>query len=820
MLQVAILILPVHWLPIYAYVLPVALQAQAQVGMRAVVRIRERFYTGIISEIKAVAADELGQERSVLFLLDKQPIISERHLALWQWISAYYMIGLGQILVVALPRYYRTKIKMVLLFNEKSAAPAMSVLAQTVYLYFKEKKRLPYLEFTSVFKHKKAMEALRYLLDEDLLYLETQVEEGYRAVGVRAFCLSEAARINKAELLRQYAKKTAFSLFLQVFFSLYEKEQRPITRDELVKNVGKNIQRIIKELLEAGILIEETLTRRHLRVCRGREAAFVLPPLSVPQAQAFQALSEGFSACAAQLLWGVAASGKTYVYLHLIAQYLQRGQQVLFLVEKKAVTHFLIQFFRHYFGAAAVFYLPEQRGATESERYEIWQYILEGTPLLVVAAGGGIFLPFQNLGLVIIDDEHQTGWRVRTSYDVSLPIREMALYLAQQSGSHCLLGTATPSLETYAQVCAKKMPCVFLKEKFYSDTRTSVLLAQQSCVSKASAMQQVIGGALQKKINEVLAQKEQVILFQNALGYAPYLLCEGCGWVPQCRQCEVALTYFKYKHKLRCAYCATYYELPLSCPHCLAQRITEKKFGTERVEEIGSALWQDRAILRLDSEKIDSFKQYNEVLRQFLRQDAALLVATQMALNGLSFPYLGLVAVLDSDGLFRRASFRANEQAMQMLFQIKGRAGRLERPGAVLLQYRSARYLPLLDFVLKDDYEAFLKQEQAYRKRYFYPPFSRIIEVRIKSKEEIQAEKAGVWLRQALLEKLSEDKVLGPAPPPVAKIRNEYIRCILLKIPKQKFWQKEGRVWLTTLRENACRAFKDKSLVINFVADA
>jgi primosomal protein N' (replication factor Y) len=500
--------------------------------------------------------------------------------------------------------------------------------------------------------------------------------------------------------------------------------------------------------------------------------------LSDAQLEAVKKVEECLVQKTVCLLHGVTSSGKTLLYIKLIEQCIRRGQQVLYMLPEIALTSQIIRRLQKYFGGYIGIYHSK---FNHSERVEIWNRVKSGEMKVVLGARSSLFLPFQNLGLIICDEEHDTSYKQQDPAP-RYHGRDAAVYLSSLTGAKVLLGTATPSLETYHNAKADKFGLVELNERYKDVKMPSIEMIDLRAVPKKAGEKIMFSMQLLEEIKRTVAKGRQVILFQNRRGYSPYQVCTVCGWIAECKHCDVSLTYHKFSNKLKCHYCGNVYPPVYTCMACGTDKLSQRSFGTERIEEVLASGLANIRVGRMDFDAIRNKNAHDVLIQQFEQKKLDVLVGTQMVVKGLDFENVDLVGILDADGLLHFADFRVNERAFQLMEQVSGRAGRKDDNGTVMIQTSIPNH-PLLQHVAKHDYKGMYDEEIEKRKQFFYPPFSRIIHITFKHKEKLVVKEAAERFAQSI-ETPYGKYLVGPAEPVINRVRNLYLMELLLKLPR------------------------------------
>jgi primosomal protein N' (replication factor Y) len=498
---------------------------------------------------------------------------------------------------------------------------------------------------------------------------------------------------------------------------------------------------------------------------------------SIAQQEASDAVAKCFENKSVCLLHGVTGSGKTQVYVKLMEKYFKAGKQVLYLLPEIALTAQIIRRLQKHFGGNIAIYHSK---FNDNERIELWNKIRTGEVKMVLGARSALFLPFKELGLIIVDEEHDSSYKQQDPAP-RYNARDAAIYYASLFNAQVLLGSATPSVESYFNASNQKYALVELNERFGGINLPSIeIIDVRQVVQKGKVM---ISPQLKEAMKQALDADRQVILFQNRRGYNPYLICSTCGFIPQCEHCSVSLTLHKYSNKLHCHYCASQYPKLITCPACGSNNWLEKNFGTEKIEEHLEEDFPKNKIARMDVDSVRGKKAHDNLIQLFEQHRLDILVGTQMVVKGLDFDKVSLVGILDADGLLSFADFRVNERAFQLMEQVSGRAGRKKEQGKVIIQATNVKH-PVLQLVKQHDYKGLYQTEIVNRKEFFYPPYSRIVLLTLKHKDKTivanAADKLAALLRQDL-----KEYIVGPAAPVINRIRNQYLMEILIKLPKE-----------------------------------
>jgi primosomal protein N' (replication factor Y) len=614
---------------------------------------------------------------------------------------------------------------------------------------------------------------IKKLIDKNVCIVWEALSERYKSK-MENFILLYPKYENEKELgdlLNNWSKAPKQMELLLSYLHLMKLEGE-VSQSALLKKSGATVAQL-KGLADKQIVrIEKRSVDRIKTLPKSMELNFDLSPA---QQKAFEAVRESFVSRNVCLLHGVTSSGKTQLYIQLIEAYYQQGKQILYLLPEIALTSQMIRRLQLHFGGNIAIYHSK---FNNNERVELWNKIKTGETRIVLGARSALFLPYKELGLIVVDEEHDSSFKQQDPAP-RYNARDAAIFYASLFGAKVLLGSATPSIETYYNAQKGKYGLVALNERFGGIHLPIIeIIDTRKVVQKGKVM---LSPQLKEAVQQTVANGRQVILFQNRRGYSPYLLCGTCGYLPQCKNCDVTLTLHKYSNKLHCHYCGTTYPKITECPACGTVNWMEKNFGTEKIEEMLDEEFPNLRVARMDVDSVKGKSAHDNLIQLFEQQRIDVLVGTQMVVKGLDFEKVSLVGILDADGLLSFADFRVNERAFQLMEQVSGRAGRKDEQGKVLIQATQVSH-PILQFVQQHDYEKMYEFEIANRQQFFYPPFSRIIEITLKHKIKEVVDEAANKLGLALKIDLN-NFVVGPAAPVVARVRNQYLMELLIKLP-------------------------------------
>ncbi len=728
-----------------------------KIGVRVLVPFgRSKTYVGIVAKTHKGPLPTGFQIKDILQVLDTSPILLDSQLRLWQWIADYYMSPIGEVYKAALPS---------------------GLKAEDGY----KPKTETYIRLTPQFRNEQALH-----IAIDILQRAPKQQKAF---------IDFLNLINDEKIIN---------------YSLIE-----LTRDELL-NQGHSLQ-TVTALVKRGLL--ETYEQEVGRLNHGGEPHLdKIKPLSPVQQDAYNQIQFSFLKKNVTLLHGVTSSGKTEIYIHLIRQALEQKQQVLYLLPEIALTVQIMERLQRVFGDRLGIYHSKY---SDAERVEIWQKQLSGHPYdVILGARSAVFLPFQHLGLVIIDEEHETSYKQQDPAP-RYHARSAAIMLAKMRNEELytckvLLGTATPSLETYHNAKTGKYGLVELFQRYKGIELPEIQVVDIKDLQHRKMMNGPFSPLMLSKVREALERGEQAILFQNRRGYAPMIECKQCGWVPHCQHCDVSLTLHRSLNQLTCHYCGNTYQVPSECPNCGCTQLQTRGYGTEKIEAEVRDIFPEARIARMDLDTTRSRQAYERIINDFSAGRTNLLIGTQMISKGLDFDKVSVVGILNADNMLNYPDFRAYEQAFMMMAQVSGRAGRKGKQGLVILQTKSPD-LPLISQVVHNDYPAFYRGLIAERQQFRYPPYYRLVYVYLKHRQETVVAAAGVEMG-ALLRQWFSGRVLGPDKPGISKVKSLSIRKIVLKL-EPSLNMAEVRRYLALAQQQIQQDKRYSTLQIHFDVD-
>lgn len=749
-------ILPLPLDGVFTYSVPSSLEEQVRIGLRVLVPFgRNKTYVGIIASIHHTAPEGY-QTKDILQVLDVSPILLDSQLKLWNWIAEYYMSPIGEVYKAALPSGLKA---------EDGYRPKTEL----------------YIRLTEKFQNEQALHVALNMLQR------------------------------AGKQLTAFVEYLALSHWDTLSGQSCQEPVVEITRDELVNSSHASLQ-TVNALIKRGILETYELEVGRLN-CSGQPHLENIKPLSPAQQDAYNQIQFSFLKKNVTLLHGVTSSGKTEIYIHLIRQALEQKKQVLYLLPEIALTVQIMQRLQHVFGNRLGIYHSKY---SDAERVEIWQKQLSSNPYdVILGARSAVLLPFQNLGLVIIDEEHETSYKQQEPAP-RYHARSTAIVLAQKFRAKTLLGTATPSLDTYHNAMTGKYGLVTLQERYKGIELPEIQVVDIKDLQRRKMMNGPFSPLLLSKAREALERGEQVILFQNRRGYAPVIECKQCGWVPRCQHCDVSLTLHRNLNQLTCHYCGYTYQVPTECPACGCKELRAKGYGTEKIEAEVQDIFPEARIARMDLDTTRSRHAYERIISDFSAGRTNILIGTQMVSKGLDFDKVSVVGILNADSMLSFPDFRAYEHAYMMMAQVSGRAGRKGKQGLVVLQTKSPD-LPVIDYIVRNDYPAFYKFLMAERQQFHYPPCYRLVYIFLKHRHDALVESASIEIGSRLRQWFGA-RVLGPDKPPVAKVKSLSIRKLVLKI-ELGINMSEVRKYLILAQQQMLQDKRYNSLQIYFDVD-
>lgn len=773
-------ILPLPLPKVFTYRVPYEMNAQLVIGKRVIVPFgKSKIYTAIIYRITE-KAPELYQAKYLMEVLDDQAIVDANQFKLWDWIANYYLCHLGEVMQAALPSSFKLASETRIALSQNATDIDKSGLSDKAFLIVDALEIQPELSIEDISKllgQKNVLSLLKSLLDKGILNIYEEISEKYKPriktfIHLNSFYEQPE---HKRALFEQLGRAPKQLEVLLTYFKL-QREQKEISKADLTSQ-SETSAGPLKTLIDKEILIqEERVIDRLLPSNTMIEPIFAL---SATQQDAIVQIQSNFDQKNVVLLHGVTSSGKTQVYIQLIEEVINHGKQVLYLLPEIALTAQMVERLRKHFGDQIGVYHSR---FNEHERAEIWQKVMTRSYKVVVGARSTVFLPFIKLGLIIVDEEHESSYK---QYDPAprYHARDTAIYLAHIHGAKVLLGSATPSLESFYNTKIRKYGLVTLNDRFGGVHLPQIEVVNIAEETKRKAMRAQFSSVLIKEISEALERREQIILFQNRRGYTPILLCATCGHTSKCIHCDVSLTYHKSSGQLHCHYCGYKREVLNNCPACGSARIEQKGAGTEKIEDELQLIFENARIARMDLDSTRKRNSLQTLLNDFEDHRIDILVGTQMLAKGLDFSNVSTIGIINADSLLSYPDFRSFERSFQLLSQVAGRAGRRKKRGKVIIQTYDTQHR-VIQQVINNDYLGLFDTEIIERRNFHYPPIYRLIRIDLKHKEQYKLHQIAEQLGRILHQQFGE-RILGPEVPLVGKIRNYYIQSILIKAEKE-----------------------------------
>lgn len=803
-------ILPLSLSKNYIYRIPFHLNELVAVGKRVIVQFgKNKIYTALVKSLSN-NAPEVYQAKYIIDVIDEYPVVNTLQFQFWDWMTAYYLCNEGDVMAAALPAGLKLASETIIILREDADLGAVDITDKEAILItaLDKQKKLTIDHISKLLGQKTVFPIIRSLIGKDVIYIAEEVVEKYKPllksyITLNPFYKEEGNFRQLFEVLERAPKQLdALLTYIKLSKSGIEVSRQILLEES---NCG---QGALKALLDKEIF---ALQKKAVsRLDDENDDEILNFKLSAAQETALSAIKTSFDTKDVVLLHGVTASGKTQVYIKLIEEAIAQGGQVLFLLPEIALTTQIVERIRRYFGDAIGVYHSK---FNDNERVEIWNKVLNGQYKIVLGARSAVFLPFKELKLVVVDEEHESSYK-QNEPSPRYQARDAAVYLAHLHHAKIVLGSATPSIESYYNALHNKYGLVTLAERF-----GGVELPLQEVVSiseetKRKKMVSYFSSVLIDDIQDTLDKKEQVILFQNRRGYATILICKTCGFAPKCVNCDVSLTFHKSSGKLHCHYCGYHESSMKICPACGSVHVEQKGFGTERVEEELSLIFPDVKIARLDVDSTRTKNSLQKIISDFQEKKTDILIGTQMVAKGLDFDNVTLIGVINADTLLNYPDFRAFERSYQLLAQVAGRAGRRAQQGKVCIQAYDDKHR-IIKQVVDNNYLEMYNDEIEERKQFHYPPFTRLIFINVKHKDANVLNAAAAGFANMLKAQLGS-RVLGPEQPLVSRIRNYYIKQIIIKSDKATAIQKVKSILKQTITDfNTENSYKGVILQID-----
>ncbi len=763
----------------YTYAVPEEFATMLTPGMRVEVPFRNKSYTGIVAKIHTQVPAGYAP-KSIIALPDHLHIVNKIQLEFWQWMAGYYMCSTGDVMNAALPAPYKLSSETIIVLHQQANIDA-TLLDDKEYIIAEAlsiQKELTLKDIQLILQQKTIQPTIKSLIEKGIVYVKEELKEIYTPKTEKFVILNKQYHEEKelSKLFDVMQKHEKQLNILMVYYQMAQDNQ-PVKKSLLLRKSGAGAG-VLKTMVKNEVFIEFDEQVSRLQLYGNDQINDIV--INEEQTRALNETRELLQEKSTVLIHGVTGSGKTEVYIELIKDYINAGKQVLYLLPEIALTTQIISRLKKRFGNQIGVYHSK---FNQNERIEIWQKVLSNEYKIILGARSSLFLPFNELGLIIIDEEHDYSYKQHEPAP-RYHARDAAIYLAFLHKAKTVLGTATPCIETYFQAVNGKFGLVKMFKRYADMAMPEIQIADVKEEEKNKTMHSHFTSALVGRMKYALDAKEQIILFQNRRGYAPFLICEACGWTPRCINCDVNLVYHKFSNELRCHYCNYTSSTYNVCPACGSSRIIIKGFGTEKIDDELQYLFPEAKTGRLDLDTVKSKHGHEKILHAFESGDIDILTGTQMVTKGLDFDNVNLVGILSADQILNFSDFRAAERAFQMITQVSGRAGRKNRKGLVMIQAIAINH-PVLQFVRQHDYAGFYRKEIAERQQFGYPPFTRLIRITLRHAKVETVNKTAAWLGGELKSQLGE-RVLGPAIPGIPRIRNKYLSEIMIKYPNNR----------------------------------
>lgn len=813
-------ILPLPLQEKFTYEVPDDTAGSIGLGTRVLVQFgRKKYYTAIVAGLDQRPPQNY-EVKKIMAVLDPHPALRYPQLKFWEWISEYYLCSVGEVMKAAIPTGLKLESESVVTLNpefDSEDGLKLTERQSMIVAALQHSGKSSLSEIEKALGIKNVAAHVNALLDAGVVRIDEKIVEKYRpktVAKVRMLCDRQSQ-----ERLHEFFDMTSRSRQQQALLLAYLDLSRFTQRSESLKSVDKESllkvsgvsPAVLRAVVEKGIL--EIYKEKINRFDSSDDKTLQDVVLSAEQSRAAKEIREKFKDHAITLLHGVTGSGKTEIYCDLIKEVLGQGNQVLYLVPEISLTTQLTDRLKKVFGSRLLIYHSK---FSDSERVDIWNRLLHSnSPMVVLGVRSSIFLPFARLGLIVVDEEHEASYK---QYDPAprYNARDAATVLASMHGAKTLLGSATPSVETFWKASNGKYGLVTLSERYEGASLPDVEIIDMKQMRKQKSVKGILSTPLRKMTREALDDGWQAIMFQNRRGFAPVVVCQTCGWSPKCGNCDVSMVYHKGSHLLRCHYCGNTQSLPNVCPACGENTLEKYGYGTERIAEEVQEEFPDKVVARMDLDTTRNKQSYQELIEEFADHHTDILVGTQMVSKGLDFAKVKIVGVLNADTLLNFPDFRSTERAFNMLEQVAGRAGRRKEPGKVLIQTTKTDER-VLQHVVNHDYMSYYAEELENRQRYGYPPFTKIVNIFVRNKDAATCDAAAVMLTMAL-RKVFGNRVLGPEKPFVSRVNTWYLQQIMLKVESQAS-MKKVKALLRQVYESLALAPQIKSSQIHYDVD-
>lgn len=806
-------ILPLPLKGTFTYRVSRELENEVETGKRVVVQFgRKKLYTGIIAESHDRPPTGY-QAKYIEELLDDEPVVFEDQLEFWDWMRQYYLCHIGDCMQAALPSGLKlsSESRLAIHPNYSGEMDDLDEEQLNVLEALQNNNFLTLDEIAKVIRKTHVHAVVRSLVAQEIVVQYEELQHKFKPKTEIVYRLAEWLE-DKGKLEEVFdalnrAPKQLEALMQFIQSAKIAKEKGVVKRQTLISDNDISAA-AIDQLVKKEILLKSAVEVTRLVDKDAWAQGDIV--LTEHQQKTFDELNELFSEKDAALLHGVTSSGKTEIYIKLIQERLDRGEQVLYMLPEIALTAQIIQRLQKHFGEKVGIYHSKM---SDNERVEVWKKQLSSEPYQVIlGARSSLFLPFRNLDFIILDEEHEHTFK---QHDPAprYHARDAAAYLCKKWNAKLLLGSATPSIEAYFNGKRDRIGLVHLTERYGGIKLPHIEICDLKLERKAETMKGPFSSQLLQRINETLSRNQQVIVFQNRRGYSSFVQCNSCGWVPDCINCDISLTYHKYSNDLRCHYCGHTDKVPHVCPNCQSTYLKTKGFGTEQIEEELSLHFPEAVVQRMDMDTTRGKHAYTRIISDFEERRIDILVGTQMVTKGLDFDHVGLVGILNADQLLNYPDFRSFERAYQLMAQVSGRAGRKGRRGLVVIQTSEPTHF-IIEQVVRNDYEGMYMSELVQRKQFRYPPFIRMIRITMKHRDREKVDAAAAVLAKEL-EPIPDKLLLGPEYPLVQRIRNKYNKQIILKMGGANIKQRKEQIFRSIQKVHEMKEYRS----VQFVPD-
>ena len=782
-------ILPLALPKLYTYSVPDEYSNQMKVGVRVVVQFgKKKLYSAIVHSLHS-NAPEAYQTKDILQVIDSEPLISEAQIRFWEWMANYYMCTLGEVMKAALPSGLKMESETLVSLSDSTVlTPLLSDSESILLEVMGDGKTQTIQQLVSKIDLPNPMGVIKGLLEKKVLSIYESIEPIFKPKFETYVRLHSRIKtdVDVNKLFDELARATAQQKYLMAFLALTAQTKSTFSGWVSKKELAEKAQAspaAFNALVDKNVF--EVESREVSRLSFEEDSAESNLKLTPTQSETLQKVNDEFESKSVVLLHGVTSSGKTEMYIRLIQEQLSNGKQVLYLLPEIALTAQIINRLKKFFGNRVGVYHSK---FSDNQRVEVYHSLLNDVSDaskpsydIILGVRSSIFLPFRRLGLIIVDEEHENTFK-QFNPAPRYHARDSAIMLSQMCGAKVLLGTATPSVESYYNAQVGKYGFATITQRYQDISLPEITVVDTLMARKKKLMKSIFSPQLLDSITEALGKGEQVILFQNRRGYSPFVECDECAWIPQCNHCSVSLTLHKLGNQLVCHYCGYAIQNPSACLACGSARLSTKGFGTEKVEDELGIFFPQAVVERMDLDSTRSRNSYERIIAEFEQGKVDILVGTQMVTKGLDFDRVSLVGILNADNMLNFPDFRAYERSFQLMAQVSGRAGRKFKQGKVLIQTSNPEHTVIAQ-VVRNDFEGHFKQQLVERKDFRYPPYFRLIRLSIKHRDKKVLEVAAEQLGRNLRAKFKE-RILGPEEPLISRVQNYYIKDILIKLER------------------------------------